>query len=1452
MSDMWTDTLKRATIWLLIATVSLNLLIAILGRLTKYKVGRLGWFSFRNIGLPELNGVSIEIVSVGFTFHRPTHTTPTWVTLLIQDATITIDTNKIERSREKTSPNTSSNSAEDVLHRIGRITRKSFFRYIDFKATDTRIVALNAGCLQLGSLTAQVHSRNANVRTNSLNKPGSAHRPKDSLDQRHQHEVKGLQASLQCTEVSFSAHGNLPTELLDFIVVDASAEYSDKYGLANIALALKLGSLVVLDEDVVKFIQQIQARSTKPPMETSQSSGLNEDTNATSTTKSDDLLDIVTELQVHIGFIKTSYTVDDVTPGGLPVTMIASSKDVVIDINRLHEESPDFRMLFAPGSSAHQGLVSAISISLEMDSQGRSSQVLAIPMSTIAIKSNSISHALRHMRGSHLAPQTNITNISTVITSPAIDVHSDQIGTIIAMCRPRVKSSERSRSRRSIRASELPTINFSFSAHDPSVRVVLDDIAKTALPPMIIGRLSSVSLDAHGLRAEENYKLDLLLRASTCRLYYQSPSNQEFSIMRTDDTTLDLSMGTLPLSQCRATCSVNGLILELLKPEIVDCIAKISNSMQSPKVLPAKLPKPIKAPKHASILEQVPAWLDFASLQLRNFSVLVAGVDKEVAQDVRGIKISFNEIYFYVNKAEGTAIEHGRDIRTFVDDGMATLPDFLNSSVSRTAVLILQRMSSLSLDAEGVFNNAEPILELPSASAAIFEYSHKERASLHLVVKIEEILLGYSLFKVYAILQGLQILRRAFAIGSSQVVQNDIVPEPHERVMPHFTTDAKITLIRLKTRLPLDCVQMVDLERLHITKHLARDISIHLHYARVYVDSKPHPGSWDRILSIREISLSRETHTEKSQGQIVASKAYVIRTDALRVRIPHQFIFYEMLEGIINSAKTTVQIVHRFVTRTNDYIIAQHPKKPKHLPRIRLKSKAFTVDLEDDPFEARLALIYRVGLSEQRMRESRDAAFDRKVTQLQNEDGATASVRSATNASHDISLSRHSSTESSATSHRPKLSEDYSVERQKLLEHNSHAWISRMRFALDFRQKTIAEMRQLRWGKDDVSDIARRGESILSMPDRPPLFSLHFVGVDLIVDHPSFDLELLPDFIHRVGRGMPKDSQYGLLIPMSINWKMEEARVQLRDYPLPLLHVPPLHTTQRQKMRSWEFRTDLVIGEEFPELEAIRHVDVCVIPADTGRRGSPAFSVEVQRTAGAVKTYAEITVDLNSSLPTQVHWGSSVQPAISDVARIFDSLTKPQQDPSPKLGFWDKIGLVMHTSIKLNFLHDGDMHVTIKGSRDPYVVMGAGAGLTKVFRGDVRWQIGCSERPSQLIDVKCHEYMLAIPDFSRRTSDVDQPRAKPNAKAGEGPLHFYHLSRKEIAFQKILMKLTGDVHWVAGLTFERRCDIKSCSHCKNEARCRLWTFKPHWEIKMRIPEYSILPGGQVCFCSRSH
>jgi hypothetical protein len=100
--------------------------------------------------------------------------------------------------------------------------------------------------------------------------------------------------------------------------------------------------------------------------------------------------------------------------------------------------------------------------------------------------------------------------------------------------------------------------------------------------------------------------------------------------------------------------------------------------------------------------------------------------------------------------------------------------------------------------------------------------------------------------------------------------------------------------------------------------------------------------------------------------------------------------------------------------------------------------------------------------------------------------------------------------------------------------------------------------------------------------------------------------------------------------------------------------------------------------------------------------------------------------------------------------------------------------------------------------------------------------------------VNCGEYVLAIPDYSSQARDLNR-----NVEGSEQASS--HMSQRNNAlFQKVIMKLSGDVRWLAGLVFER--EVASGS--------RSFEFKPHYDVTLKTPKYSLAPSGQVSFDSQ--
>ena len=95
--------------------------------------------------------------------------------------------------------------------------------------------------------------------------------------------------------------------------------------------------------------------------------------------------------------------------------------------------------------------------------------------------------------------------------------------------------------------------------------------------------------------------------------------------------------------------------------------------------------------------------------------------------------------------------------------------------------------------------------------------------------------------------------------------------------------------------------------------------------------------------------------------------------------------------------------------------------------------------------------------------------------------------------------------------------------------------------------------------------------------------------------------------------------------------------------------------------------------------------------------------------------------------------------------------------------------------------------------------------------------------------VDSDEYVLAIPDYSH------QAREASSAFGQNGESSSTSSKRNMTMFKKVIMKLSGNVRWLAGLMFER--DLGQGG--------RSFQFSPHYNVILRTPEHAKAPLGEV-------
>jgi len=1538
---------------LILAYLSTFVIFAIIRVLWGVSIQRLWWTGLRHISFMAREGIRVDIRGLRLSLHRPTFAQPTWISIVVQELRVTVDLRSLgskapRRSRwsqwrngsaaKHVSPpdtpvkpsfqsetETESDEPEeersrtwerltDIKEKIKKLHRQiQWIRLFDFVATNSSVVILDVGSIELASFTMAVDTRRKTVDRSRL----FQHRRAQSDLQRPAEWIFTARGLL------FSPQGKESSELLDHATLNVYGLLLPNIdGLRDASIALKLGRISLPYDDIYlcanryKHCRQsyAQTRGHTPShsfadiVEELDHPGSKDEAIVQTVSDSKEffasILRGIQEVQFAVSYVGISMRIKSVERTSTQVYLNMSMKEVGLDLLRSDPKSPAHLTYFSAEDVAHQALLTAISISMGMDDgHEHPERLLYVPMATAMVRSTLPSKTIQFTGDRNATERnTNILYANLVITSPSIDFDPRHLPLMLAAFRnysDHHHVPQRPRpNRQHLLSRLLPKASVKFSVHEPIIRVTLpcmDPVRRKAGEfDLLISAFSSMALDlesSHFPGGGLHYSLASNLRVTSHELYYQTASSEKHNLLITDNLELKVQISATPDVSVMVTGNAQTFSVYMVRPEISEGVRQIITQL--------RIEGSRRHPHHdeeekPNFLRRMPGWLTHVHLQGSDFNVEVAGIDPSVSEKARGAALHLESwsAEYKANRHEGLTQPARRRAasRSIEGDEIFLKPASPSPSRKRRSGSNESDGRRLAIHTHGleafVVESAEtwepePFMTLPRFEVAFSTSSDSQGAILHINSFTQQLLMQYSLYRHFAVGVAAMVLRKTFVPPSSTSKgpgsTSHLAPPPiHDGLGSTATVgqkkevvsiDFRAAFIQLKATMPADPPLMIQIFGVEAGRHRWAAPFAKAQLARLYAEAPNIKKVWARVISLRTLRVDyrhqRRSHGSKTEEE----KSFDVVADAIRIGIPHQLVVHKILDNVVNVKKTVEQLHHRFKTGTDEYILAKRPEGPKHVPKVTLRTQAFLFEIEDSSFEWKLGLIYLQGLNEQKQRLAREQAFDLKKKRIEEADArrnpiprprSTFQGRSKTGrrSSGDVRMKPRSKSSDELDRGRiqlPKGDGDrrlrYDADgmcglsqtatrniedaREKLHIFNAQSWKKRINAAYNFQTHTMRDIRSIVWGLDDIPEEVEQPERILAIPQRPALMAVLISDLNITIDKPSFPLNEYPNYLHRIGKGMPKDTKYSLLIPMHVNIAMGEARITLRDYPLPTLHVPAIRPGQSSRNPSLSLSTDFVIAEEFRNDESIRHVQVTVVPPDRYANGERqgGFTVDVRRTVAAVKTYSEIGVEINTSSPTRITWGSSYQPAIQDMMQVVENFTKPAVDPSERVGFWDKIRLSFHSKVRVVWKGDGDVHLILKGSRDPYHVTGSGAGFVMCWRNDVRWGLCQDDDPRKFMTVDSGEYVLAIPDFSsyaKRSLDRELPESSSISSANT-----YEQGGK---FRKTVMKLSGNVQWVAGLVFERNTSEGG----------RSFDFRPHYEVVLRSPEYARPgPNGEV-------
>ncbi|KAF3914758.1 hypothetical protein ABW20_dc0100272 [Dactylellina cionopaga] len=1380
-----------------------------------------------------------------------------------------------------------------------------WIRMVDVIFNNTTFEVRDAGKIQVGSVGASVITRK-DTRAHSAFNPCN-----DSMEEEEEEvgETRGrypFECVVACRSILLTPKGSGPVLLTDTINLNIGGVLEEKdQVLKDVSVDMKVGKLRIPLDEILAFKANMQKQS-KPqrPLHHRRNLSLGSIMGemAMPGSRTERLVEIVTEskeifssiinglheVQVTVAILEVSKIARDIRPSGKPLVATMSLKELGLDLHRLEQDSPAHRMDFSPNDIAHQALLAAISMAFKIDDQrGKVDQLLYVPMVTVTSKMTLPSKILELAECPEADRNSNVVNANIVVTSPSVDLEPKHLPIVVNLFKPRKDKLRPSGmgGPQQLVSRLLPKTNIKFSVHEPVVRVLLPAFDKSSpknrpLTDMLIFSISSASTEvesSHVASGQNHYVLTTSLRVASSRLFYRASGGERHDLFQLETIEAKAQLDASPEVRLAGSCEIESCTTRMVRTEIVQGIKQMVRQFQRD-FAPEKATVN-RFDDKPSALRNIPEWLVQFKLDAKDFTFEVAGKDEEISEDVRGAAVQIDSWSLeyksqVISKTREKSHPKRRTSRAIGMDEKIPLQGprpSKNPTDGRKLSFHVHGLEGFAVDSADTWD-ADIMCALPHFELSLSSVTDQDGPTLLLTSHTKTFFLHYSLLRHYSVLIAAQVLKDAFgdfhAVKAAQRFNSS--PEPHLTTptfaglelmespvkQPEFVSvDVRIRHVKIKADFAKNPKMMLDVYHLDAGRQRWGFPFLKARNIRFSVTSPKLGNCWARVISAKHFRGDMREGKYESQKVFTKRSSLDLTMEAIRISIPHQLVFYRVTDNLTNTVKASKQLFHRFKSGTNEYILEKKAEGPKILPRISIKAKALQFELEDDIFESKLAMIYRIGLSEQTNRIAREEAFDAKVAKVIESKNRRQSARTTSSApnglhpsdSNTILADKNGEVEDSPTTDdKGRRKMRYNLEHaqgptcdakisidaawRKLQEHNSQVWIKKMKMAVPKTRARIQAMRRKFMGEDDLPPDVEEKERILEVPARPALAMASIVDFDLTLDKPSFPLEDLPKFLHKVGKGLPEDTQFSLLVPMHIKLNMGEARINLRDYPLPLLHIPQMKSGMSPRVPAWSLETNFVIAEELRDKNSLLHVRVDIVPTeDKEGNKQKGFAVDVHRTVSPVKTYSDIDISINTPYTTRATWGTSYQPAIQDMMMVFETFTKPHVDTSEKIGFWDKLRLSVHSRIRWAWKGDGDVQVTLKGSRDPYVITGNGAGFVKCWRGDVRCFIANDDNPLNFLIVESKEYFLAIPDFSQQALQIFEE----SSTTDDNQSFMSNESYKSIAiFKKVILKATGGIRWQLGLVFEQ----ETSQEADWIVRQRSFAFKPHYKITLRTPE----------------
>lgn len=831
------------------------------------------------------------------------------------------------------------------------------------------------------------------------------------------------------------------------------------------------------------------------------------------------------------------------------------------------------------------------------------------------------------------------------------------------------------------------------------------------------------------------------------------------------DIHLKISFQFFNFSKLWITFNIGGLSINLTNLEVINGLSILYNSLKfySLKNKPIfKQNHQINSKSKFSLFDKsfkdLPSWFSTINISLKDINITIGSkslffpaidlldemneynnfLDEKVYSP-SSVSFKINSIELNLkNKSSSSSItETGDNSSTSYSENSKTPDDyywFISSKISNTQIYT----KIMHPDYEVSIN--ERILKIPQFDSTLYCLKTKLFEFSNIINTID---ISHSVSSHFTIFSAFYLMKTAILHHKFNLENENIVTKSNTKSNTNNPIIKKnlLNIINIKWYLKEMQFKMIMPQNFHLRidlfdfKGFANNNAILMEkkLIRVFIKKDPKVNYFNRFITFDNIKTICKFPNENDKLMKIS-----ITDQNIKFSIPSNFIVHSFFDAIILTLKLSKKFIKSLKSGPTLGLDKISSTGIINLPKIKIKSETLAISIDDDPFESELGMIYQLGILEQKNRLEKEKYFNQFIDNIRKNSLDSFDTDEKLNQFNElldnIILNPVSFDLNIEDIKLNNIINDCSRKLHKLRTNISKSWIILVN-EYKLKKKAMVSANTKFISQNIISSITPIlpfNSKIIDFDDNPPLMALLFNDLIISIKPPSFDKDSgdVHKFLNRIGKGVPLDTNWDKIIPLNMNIKACEVRVHLRDFPLPFVYIPN-YKSSKNWSDSFNLNSTLVIAEPMP-ISDQQYWYINIPMYDCIQEGSSSdvyYSWQAPKTITTVKSYYEIECNINSDNSTLVTWSTSYQAVLRQLNICFDTFSKATNDPSPKLGVWDKLRNIMHGYFKINWINENsEVCINILNTQDPYQILGINAGFSLIFKNDVRWIINDPER----------------------------------------------------------------------------------------------------------------------------